>query len=198
MATADSAFLALVDPDPNLQRRGVFNCWTVGRRDPRLVVLLRRVLPALSGRLLADGIAALAHATSHPDILWTKQNWIPPLVVQAVRPAFQWSPDEIATLVTKLEAMGGDWQRGGLCQSLWSLLVTDRSLIDRLPAAIRLCVDADEVLAALRILILYQYLADDPVAAAEDTLAAYPQLAASEFSEWLIEGVRSDGRLDVY
>lgn len=37
-ATADSAFLLLLDSSDGARRQGVLNCWTLGRRDPRPLV----------------------------------------------------------------------------------------------------------------------------------------------------------------
>lgn len=55
-ATADSAYLLLLDPDGAVRRRGVFNCWTLGRQDLRPLILLRRLLSSLTERGLIDGI----------------------------------------------------------------------------------------------------------------------------------------------
>jgi hypothetical protein len=164
-ATAESAYLLLVDSDDDLRRRGVFNCWTLGRRDPRPLIILRRLLPWMTGRSLIDGITVLAHATPHPDIFWTQRNWIPPLIENKVRAALRWSSDELATLVNAVETMddgGSDWQRGGVGQSLWSIMVVDPDLCQKLPGAVRICMDAGQLHAALRLVICYQYLADDP------------------------------------
>jgi hypothetical protein len=60
-ATADSAYLLLLDPDDAVRRRGVFNCWTLGRHDPRPLMLLRRLLPSLTERspsIMAGSIGA--------------------------------------------------------------------------------------------------------------------------------------------
>lgn len=200
-ATAESAYLLLVDPDDAARRRGIFNCWTLGRRDPRPLILLRRLLPSMKGRSLVDGIAVLAHATPHPDIFWTKQNWIPPSVEEEVRAALEWFPDEVATLVQAVETMddgGVDWQRGGVGQSLWSIMVVDPGLREKLPAAIRTCVEADQLQAALRLLICYQYLAEDPVDAVDETMREHPTLADEEMASYLVEHVHEWGRLDVY
>lgn len=67
-ATAESAYLLFVEDDDKLRRRGVFNCWTLGRRDPRPLILLRRLLPSMSGESLLVGVTVLAHVTHHPDI----------------------------------------------------------------------------------------------------------------------------------
>ncbi len=125
-ATADSAYLLLVEEDDEARCRGVFNCWTLGRHDPRPLVLLRRLLSSLDGRSLLDAISVLAHATAHPDILWSPHNWISPPVEEAVRKAFSWHPDELADIVRKTEALGAVWQRGGHGQSLWMLMSADK------------------------------------------------------------------------
>lgn len=200
-ATADSAYLLLLDSDDEIRRQGVFNCWTLGRRDPRPLILLRRVLTSLSGRSLYDGISVLAHATSHPDIFWTKQNWISPLVERAVQASFRWSPDELAELVYAVETFdeeGSDWQRGGIGQSLWSIMVVDPALHAKLPSAIRTAVEAGRLQAAVRLLICLQYLADDPVGEVDILIQAHPSLAQHEMARLVVEHLHEHGRLDVY
>lgn len=201
VATADSAYLLLIDPDDAIRCRGVFNCWTLGRHDPRPLILLRRLLPWLSGRSLIDGISVLAHATSHPDIFWTKHNWISPVVEDAVQASFRWWPDELAQLVNAVEMMddgGSDWQRGGIGQSLWSIMAVDPGLCSKLPAAIRTCVDTGKVEAAVRLLICYQFLTDDPIADVDVILAQNPALAEHEMIGWIVEELHLSGRFPVY
>lgn len=200
-ATTESAYLLLVDADDDRRRRGVFNCWTVGRRDPRPLILLRRLLPSMTARSLLDGIVVLAHATPHPDIFWTKENWITPLIKEEVSATLRWSADELATLVHAVETMdegGADWQRGGVGQSLWSIMVVDPDLCEKLPGAIRICVETGHLQAALRLLICHQYLADDPVAVVDAMMKEHPALADDEMAAYLVEHVREWGRLDVY
>lgn len=200
-ATADSAYLLLLDPDDAVRCRGVFNCWTLGRHDPRPLILLRRLLPSLTERSLIDGIHVLAHATSHPDIFWTKQNWISPLIEKDIQASFRWFPDELAELVNAIETMddgGADWQRGGVGQSLWSIMVVDPELCSKLPAAIRTCVQAGRIQAAVRLLICYQYLTDNPVADVDAIMAANPALAEDEMAGWVVEELNEHGSFPVY
>ncbi|SHR16413.1 Uncharacterised protein [Mycobacteroides abscessus subsp. bolletii] len=68
-ATAESAYLLLVESDDEARRHGIFNCWTLGRRDPRPLILLRRLLPSMTGGSLLDGITVLAHAPSPRHLL---------------------------------------------------------------------------------------------------------------------------------
>lgn len=200
-ATADSAYLLLVDPDDDVRRHGVFNCWTLGRRDPRPLILLRRLLPSLAGRSLYDAISVLAHVTPHPDILWTKHNWIPQAVEEAVRATFRWRPDELADLVHAVESMddgGASWQRGGLGQSLWSIMVIDPGLCARLPAAIRACVEDERIEAAVRLLVCYQYLTDDPADDVDAIVRTHPELLDDEMGRLVVAHLHEWGRFPIY
>jgi hypothetical protein len=143
----------------------------------------------------------LAHATSHPDIFWTKQNWISPLVEEDIQASFRWFPDELAELVNAVETMdggGADWQRGGVGQSLWSIMVVDPELCSNLPAAIRTCVEAGRIQAAVRLLVCYQYLTDNPVADVDAIMAANPALAEDEMASWVVEELHEHGSFPVY
>ena len=184
-ATAESAYLLLVDSDDDRRQRGVFNCWTLGRRGPRPLIILRRLLPWMRGRSLLDGITVLTHVTPHPDIFWSERNWISPLIKNEVIATLRWSADELAMLVNAVETMddsGSDWQLGGVGQSLWSIMVVYPNLCRKLPSAIGICVEAGQLQAALRLVICYQYLADDPVAIVDAMMEEHPRLAEDEMA----------------
>lgn len=200
-ATSDSAFLLLLDGDDEVRRRGVFHCWTLGRRDPKSLVLLRRLLPGLDGRSLVDGIHVLAHATAHPDIYWTARNWIPPLVEAEVQQSFRWTPDEMVALVHKIETIdevGADWQRGGVGQSLWSIMVADPKLCAKLPRAIHSAAEDGRVQTAVRLLVCFQYLTPEPVTDVDALLDQNPALRDDEMAAWIVEELRTRGRFPVY
>jgi hypothetical protein len=200
-ATADSAYLLLVDSDDALRCRGVANCWTLGRHDPRPLILLRRVLPSLEGWSFLSALQVLAHASSHPDIFWTRQNWISPPVEEAVNQSFRWSADEVLRLVDRFETMdegGADWYRGGSGQNLWSILGADRQLRALLPRAIRLAVDTRCDRAAARLLIWLQALALDPLEEVEQLLADLPRLLDIEEAGWVVDEVRRSGRFEIF
>lgn len=199
-ATADSAFLSLFDGSDDARRRGVFSCWTLGRHDARPLVLLRHILPSLEGRSFLDAIHILAHATTHPDILWTRENWISPPVEQAVKRSFSWSADELVGLVHRFETMddgGADWYRGGMGQHLWSIMVADRELLATLPRAIQRAAESGCDRAAARLLIWFQYLTPEPSRDVETLLEAIPELASTEEVGWVVEEVHRVGRFVV-
>lgn len=199
-ATADDAFLALLDPSDEVRCRGVGNSWTLARHDPRPLILLRRLLPGLEGRSFLAALNVLAHATDHPDILWSSKNWISEPVTRAVKATLRWSTDEVVRMVHRFETMdegGADWYRGGAGQNLWSILVADKHLRDHLPRAIESAVESRFERASARLLIMYQYLAVDPRTDVQHLVAAIPGLGEIEEAEWVIEAVRNEGRFDV-
>ena len=172
----------------------------LGRSDARAFLLLRWAVPSLSGETLRHAITILSHLTAHPDIFWHAGNWVSPEVERQVRPAFRWSAQELCDLVCAVDHLdeGAGWQRGSLGQCLWSLLVVDPTLLMSVPTAIGLALAREELDAAFRLLIIYQYLADDSLAAIEDALTEYPKLRTHEFANDLLQQIADSGRMDVY
>ena len=194
------ALLGLFDPDDERRRNAVFDCWVLGRSDARAFILLRWALPSLSGQTLRYAVTILSHLTPHPDIFWHAGNWVPPEIERQVRPAFRWSAPEVCDLVCAVDQLdeGAGWQRGSLGQCLWSLLVVDPTLFMSVHAAIGLALAREELDAAFRLLIIYQYLADDSLTAVKDALIQYPQLRSHEFTNDLVQQIANSGRMDVY
>lgn len=200
-AAAHDAFLVLLDPRDEVRCRGVGNCWTLARHDPRPLVLLRHLLPIMEGRSFLAALNVLAHATAHPDILWSTRNWISEPVAREVKRSFRWSGDEVVRMVNRFETMdegGADWYRGGSGQNLWSILVADRQMVDLLPSAIAESVRAHFDRAAARLLIMFQYLTDDPGPDIEPLIRATPGLLDVEEAGWVVEAVREGGRFEVF
>jgi hypothetical protein len=199
--TSAPALLGLFDSDDERRCRAVFDCWTLGRTDARAFLLLRRALLGLKGESLGRAIFFLSHLTPHPDILWRAENWVPPEIERQVRPAFRWSAQEICDLVCAVEHFyedGADWQRGGLGQCLWMLLASDPDLPSSVPAAMALAAEKNDVDAAFRLLVIHQYLADDPLSAAKAALERYPILHSHFYGDELIQMITDFGRIDLY
>lgn len=194
------ALLGLFDSDDERRLNAVFDCWTLGRSDARAFLLLRWALPSLSGEPLRDSIKILSHLTPHPDIFWHSGNWVPPEIERQVQPAFRWSAQEVCDLVCAVEHLeeAGGWERGGIGQCLWSLLIEDTNLLASASVAIGFALARGDSDAAFRLLIIYQYLADDPLAAAEDALGRYPELRAHPYANELVRDITEFGRIDVY
>jgi len=200
-ATSSSAFLELLSADDIVRRRGVYACWTLGRADPAPLVLLRRLLPGMKGLSLWDGITALAHATPHPDIGWNPRNWISKPVEQEIAASMRWSPSELVSLVHEVEQLDSEilgWERGGVGQSLWSLMVMDPEILRKLRLATKFAVDEEKLDAAARLLICYQWMADEPLADVLNLLDEVPRLGTHQWVGILLGELREHGRIDVY
>lgn len=200
-ATDTSAYLQLLDRDDEVRRQGIFNCWSLGRRDPRPFILLRHLLPTFDGNSLVEGITVLAHATSHPDIYWRPTNWISPLVKDEVQLSFRWTLDELVNLVDKVENLGDEfpgWERGGVGQSLWAILAIDPALKEKLPRAIRAAVEERKFDAGFRLLVCYQWLSENPLEEVSRVLRTNPELQAHESVNMLIEMLHEHGQVPVY
>lgn len=194
-----ATFLRLFDPDDEQRCNAIDDCWAVGRRDARAFILLRRALPGLKEVSLRNAIVRLSHLTPHPDIFWHQGNWIPPEIERQVEPTFQWSPQEVHHLVQAVEGLGGVWERGGLGQCVWSLLIMDRDLRSNVLPAVGMALAAGHLDAAFRLLIIQQYLArEDPATAVRQVLATHPQLKDHHLTEELLLLIAEFGRLDVY
>ncbi len=96
------------------------------------------------------------------------------------------------------EEGGGGWQRGGLGQCLWAILIEDPDLRTVVPAAMKLAVEMDDVDAAFRLLVIHQYLAENPLEAAQAALDQHPSLRSHCYSGELIDQIAEFGHVDVY
>lgn len=123
-AQLDPPVLGLMSGAWGMQRSAIGDCFALGRRDPRPLMLLRASL-----RWLADvdstwpAIQVLSLVTDHPDVMWTDENWLPDEIRAAVRGTYRWSLDEAELLIG---APAGDmWGRGDLGQCVYELLICD-------------------------------------------------------------------------
>jgi len=199
-ATSSTAFLELLSSDDDTRRHGVLNCWTLGRWDPRPFILLRHVLPTLTGQSLVDGITVLAHSTSHPDIAWTPRNWISKPVEEEVQKHLVWTPDELVALVHSVEMLEDvtGWERGGVGQSLWSIISIQPDCVRALRRAVKVAVEERKMDAAVRLLVCFQWLVEDPGQEIRILLAEVPELDGHEHVNWLVEVIDRDGRVVIY
>lgn len=200
-ATSSTAFLELLFDDDAVRRRAVYACWTLGRADPAPLILLRRLLPAMKGLSLWDGITALAHATPHPDIGWNSRNWISEPVKREIAASMRWSPSELVSLVNEVEQFDDEilgWERGGVGQSLRSIRCMDPEILSVLRLATGLAANEGKLDAAARLLICYQWMADEPLTDVLALLNEVPQLRSHSWIPILIGELREHGRVAVY
>lgn len=123
---AATAVLQVCSDREDLRAGALLDCFAAGRSDPRVFVVLRRLLPALTGESLRIALGILAHVTPHPDIFWHESNWVPETVCQVVSPHFRWGRDEVRRLLS--EVGWEEWQRGDAGQDLYMLLRQDPAI----------------------------------------------------------------------
>lgn len=197
--TGAATFLRLLDPNDEQRCHAVDDCWAVGRRDARAFILLRRVLPGLVGNSLGQAIVMLSHLTHHPDIFWRSDNWIPEAIRSQVQPTFRWTSGEVHHMIQAVEELGGAWERGGVGQCVWSLLVMDPTLRSTILPALDIALNAEHLEAAFRLLVIQQYLVQgDAATAVRQVLTTYPQLRQHPLTHEFLQLVTDYGRLDVY
>lgn len=130
------------------QTDAVYDAWALSRSDAKYLLILRRFVMDLEPKALQRAIFLLSHAGSHPNILWTKDNWIPPHVEEQILPSFRWSPEEIARM---LRAVGySDWGYGTLGECLDVLFYEDSNIVAKLHIAIKLILRDSEKEYAIR------------------------------------------------
>ena len=219
-ARRSDPLLNLTSADPNLVRSALFDCLAVGRRDTRYLKLVRSVISSINDQAsFYAAIDLLAHATAHPDILWHKGNYIPEDAAKEIRRSYRWTPNEIAMLLARMPE-SGLWSRGTIGQSLYMILVADKSLDWSLERLILEAFRADEltwrgcwikgppfgpkwikterqsvILPALTLLL---YRSSEPRELLSELLQRMPSLRGIEMFSEIAETVDMFGYLDIF
>ena len=115
-----------------MKQLAILDTLALGRKDYRHFVILRHLLRTLQQESFGLAVHVLAHTTPHPDIFWTKNNWIPAEVSNAVKPHLSWSLEDVNRFFDWIP--WEEWTRGGLGQSAYMLLVND-------PDALKKCLE---------------------------------------------------------
>jgi hypothetical protein len=139
--------LNLLSPDP-FQTGAVYDAWALSRSDAKYLLIVRRFLMDLQRKPLQRAIFLLSHAASHPNIFWTKDNWIPPTAEAQLLPAFRWSPEEVAHMLRAVDP--ADYGYGTLGECLDVLLYEDPNIVAKLHIAIKLLLDDTDIIQAVR------------------------------------------------
>jgi hypothetical protein len=115
---------------------------------------------------------------------------------------FRWSAQEVCDLVRAVEHLTKDgdagWERGGLGQCLWSLLIEDPDLRSAVLPAIGLALNVEDLEAAFQLLVIHQYLAEDPLVAARESIALHPGVREHVYTRELLQQIAEFGFVDVY
>lgn len=139
--------LNLLAPDP-FQTVAAYDAWALSRSEPKYLLLLRRFIMDLQPESLRRTIWLLSHVGSHPNILWTKDNWIKPEAEGLLLPSFRWSPEELAHMLRAVPHE--DYGKGTLGESLDVLLYEDTTIVRKLHLAIPLLLRDPDTTWAVR------------------------------------------------
>lgn len=191
--------LDLVSDSPQQQASAVNDCFALGRRDPRAMLLLRRLLTTLHPDSIMAGLGALAHLTPHPDIGWTSRNWISGPVKDRLRNELRWSPEELQVLLSVVDDDADMWGRGVVGDDITMLLLEDPEIGHKLRAMVR---DPTlDVHLRFRALMYLVYQAEDDDAARtvmQEELSASPELSQDGSVSQLAMHVAEHGWLDIF
>ena len=186
----------LLSESDQIQEDAVIDAWALGRTDARYLLLLRRLILELRVRAVRKAIIALSHATPHPDIIWTQNNWIPTETKKRALESFRWSPTEVGHMLAVLDAE--DWERGQLAESLDMLVRQDPESATVLHQSIgQLLTRGDEDAARGAALLLLSYSLD--ARGALNTLKReHPALVLDPSFGEVIEIVETSGKISLY
>jgi hypothetical protein len=194
-AGATGLTLNLLAPGP-LQTGAVYDAWALSRSDPHYLLVLRRFIADLLPDALRRAIWLLSHAGSHPNILWTKDNWIKPEAEKLLLPSFRWSPEEMEHM---LRAVGvDDYGSGTLGECLDVLLYEDSNVVAKMHITINLLLKGEHQKQAVRAATLALTHARDQQKEVNHLTQRYPALLESDWFREVAAAVHQGSRLSLY
>lgn len=187
--------LNLLSLDP-FQTGAVYDAWALSRSEPRYLVILRRFLMDLQPEAARRAIWLLSHVGSHPNIFWTKDNWINPEAEQQLLPAFRWSPEELAHMLSVVDHT--DYGYGTLGECLDVLLYEDPGIVPKLHLAVGLLLKDTDHTRAVRAATLLLAHTRDQRQRLDQLIRDYPALLQHEWFEEIATWVRESGDVSLY
>jgi hypothetical protein len=188
--------LNLLSPDP-FQTGAVYDAWALSRSDAKYLLIVRRFLMDLQQKPLQRAIFLLSHAGSHPNIFWTKDNWISPAAEAQLLPAFRWSPEEIAHMLRAVDPT--DYGYGTLGECLDVLLYEDPNIVAKLHIAIKLLLkDPDSTQAVRAATLALSHSRRNQRAELELLVRDYPALMEHEWFQDVSAAVQESADFSLY
>jgi hypothetical protein len=170
------------------QGEALEDCFVYGRTDPRVFGLIRKLLFGFKGSVFRLALTILAHATPHPDIPWSENNWVPETMKDALRQHFRWRVGEIITLLTRVDWT--EWERGGMGQNVHMLLRQDPKIEAKAErAAYRAMQTGNEEAAWGALYLSVAWAGEDGKQKYESMLAREPRFRGLQLAgelEWML------------
>jgi hypothetical protein len=188
--------LNLLSPEP-FQTGAVYDAWALSRSEPKYLLLLRRFIMDLQPEGLRRTIWLLSHAGSHPNIFWTKDNFITPEAERQLLPAFRWSPEELAEMIRAVDHSDYGYHTLGECLDV--LLYEDPNRVAKLHLAIKLLLtDPDHTQAVRAATLALAHSRRDQRQELDRLCTEYPALVDHEWFQDVAEWVRASGDFGLY
>ena len=178
------------------QLDAVFDAWALGRFDSRYFLVLRRLILDLRSEALVQAMVLLSHAGDHPDIFWTKDNWVPQEIQDAILPSFRWAPEEIAHMLKAVD--NEDWGRGSRGQCIDVLFYEDPKIVPKLELAIGLLLEQGEEFAAARAAVLSLTHSRSQRAELQRLSLQHPAIMENEWFREVAATVQECGFISMY
>lgn len=199
---------ALLADDLSAVETAIADAFAVGRHDPDALLLLAALFHRLPQELRRYAVGTLAMATAHPDIFWSKDNWIPDSTSHVLRQRVRWTDADVVELLNEIDDNG--FQRGTIGQSVYHVLDLDRSFESRLPRIALNRALTDDVRRWAVVLFLYRagleapsaleaLLAEDRKLSSRDVLfLPWRDLHEIDHFEVITETVADFGQIDIF
>jgi hypothetical protein len=187
--------LNLITAGP-LQMSAVYDAWALGRFDSKYLLTIRRFIMDIEDEALRRAIWLLSHAGDHPNILYTKHNWIRPEIEQQICPSFKWAPEEVAHMLMAVDPQ--DWGYHTLGECLDVLFYEDRNITAKLHIAVKLLLEASDIDQATRAATLGMAHARDKRRELVLLIQDYPALMEDEWFHDVAAAVQESGEYSVY
>jgi hypothetical protein len=198
--THSSVSSALGSDDTELQELAVYDCWAMGRRDPRYLVLLRRVMFGLSLASFDLAIYVLNSCALNPDNLLDKR-WMTMEDRRSVREHFRWTVDEAVTLLGRAQDEDG-CTRGSFSSCIYWLIVGSDPAGDHFvplvaQATTRAATEGYEQAAKWGLVLCVYWAGTSGSDVLETLLDQAPALRGSEMATHLASDLATYGYVDI-
>ncbi|TWU14743.1 hypothetical protein CA54_36120 [Symmachiella macrocystis] len=194
---AGNCVLEICSDSPDRRMMAISECFAHGRSDPRVLTSLRYLLNSLDDDCLRLAVVVLTHTTPHPDILWTKDNWIPQEICDAVCAHFRWTPQEIFKLLSIIEPE--EFVRGGMGEHVYMTIVQDPAFRTKVEDAIELALESNNEDAAWYSFYLCVYWAGQNAREKlKQLVTRFPDLQSLDFFSETVTIVNQEGYVTLF
>ena len=179
------------------QGSAVWDCFALARQNADALVALRRSFLAMDDRASRSAAVALSLCTPHPDVLWTRDNWLPPAVQRAVCDSMRWSVHEAWRLLALIGPEGG-FARGSFGQCVYMLLVQHPDCVDLMRQTAMAAASEDPDVTLWAVLLLLHLSGRRGPEEWSALLAARPEIANMPLAAEYAETLHADGYMSAW